>query len=278
MGVNSLVKALVKSVNEHKPEIMIGVGLAAGAGAIFVAVKETPACLEAFDKAKEEIPEVTEVTEAGEEVTVKGKLGWKKVFVIYAKYYGVAAALELMSIFLIVFGCKIKWNTCAYIAALCGATKAELDDLKQVIAEQPESWRKKFTEKVSESHINNSDPATIPEPCMTNTEVPMPKPLRWDDHAKVYYRKTDAELSECLAEYTHMISSDPFNTTTMNDWMRVLDHEEVAYGDQYIMTDMGEPLKYRQVDVKTSPTGEPAIVMKFSQDYKLDTRGLYSEV
>lgn len=281
MGVNTLVKAIVSGAKAHKSEIMIGAGLVSGAGAIFTAVKETPACLNAYHKAEDEMPTTT-VMDGDEEVEVKLNLDWKTKLLIFGKYYWPTLVLEGTSIFLIVWGTKIRLNSYTALAAVYGLTKAELEDIKQVISEQPENWKKKFTEKMAESHLEHSDPEDIPEPKMSNTEVPMPLPLFWDDQAKAYFRLSEEELRDAVAEFTHQIFTDPFQSTSMNDWMRIIGHEEVPSGDYYLMsngdTDWDGPLKYQQIGVKESPTGEPARMMRFSQEYHLDTRGMYSEV
>lgn len=281
MGVNTLVKTIVAGAKAHKSEIMIGAGLVSGAGAIFMAIKETPVCLDAYHKAEDEMPTTT-VMNGDEEVEVKLNLDWKTKLLIFGKYYWPTLVLEGASIFLIIWGTKIRINSYTALAAVYGLTKAELEDIKQVISEQPENWKKKFTEKMAESHLEHSDPKDIPDPRMSNTEVPMPLPLFWDDQAKAYFRLSEEELRDAVAEFTHQIFTDPFQSTSMNDWMRIIGHEEVPSGDYYLMTngdaDWDGPLKYQQIDVKESPTGEPARMMRFSQEYHLDTRGMYSEV
>lgn len=280
VDVKTLAKGFVAGVKTHKPEIMIGIGLAAGVGAIIVAVKETPACLEALDKAEAETPVIVEKLEDGSEVEVHEALNWKTKVVIIAKHQWGAAALEALCIFLVVYGSKLRFDWYAKMVTIYGVTKAELDDIKQVIAEQPENWKKKFTEKMAESHIEHSDAKDVPPECMTNTEVPMPKPLFWDDQAKVYFRMSEEELRDAIADFTFKIDTDPFQATSMNDWMAIIDHEEVANGDYYLMLAndpdaVDGPLKYNQIGVKEAPTGEPARAMKFSRDYHLDQRGLY---
>ena len=282
MNVKAIFDTITAGAKAHKPEIMVGIGLAAGAGAIVVAVKETPACVKTFDAAKAEMPVLTETNEQGEEVTIQIDLDWKQKALIFGKAYWKAALLEAASIFFIVYGTKISLNGYATAVALYGATKAELDDIKQVISEQPDNWKKKFTEKMAESHIDHTSPEDVPEPMMSNAEVPMPLPLFWDDQAKVYFRMSEAELRDCIAEFTHMIGGDPFQETSLNDWMRIIGHEEVLNGDYYLMS-MNDPdwdgaLKYSQIGVKESPTGEPAREMRFSKEYHLDTRGMFSEV
>ena len=280
IDVKALGAAFVAGVKTHKPEIMIGFGLAAGVGAVVMAAKETPACLEAFEKAEAEQPQKVVTDEKGEEVTFDEPLNWKQKVIIFGKHYWLVALLEGASIFLIVYGSKIRLNSYTALAAVYGVTKAELDDLKQVISEQPDNWKKKFTEKIAESHIEHSDAKDVPAESMTNTEVPMPKPLFWDDQARVYFRMSEAELRDAIAEFTFKVDTDPFQATSMNDWMAIIDHEEVANGDYYLMLandpDAADgPLKYNQIGVKEAPTGEPARAMKFSRDYHLDTRGLY---
>lgn len=281
MSVNTLVKTVVAGAKAHKPEIMIGAGIVAGAGAIFMAVKETPACLDAFDKAEADLKEV-EVEVDGEAVMVKPDLDWKTKLFIFGKHYWPVFLLEGASIFLIVCGSKIRLNGYTALAAVYGLTKAELDDLKQVISEQPENWRKKFTEKVAESHIDHTKPEDVPAERMSNADVPMPLQLFWDDQAQVYFRISEEDLRDAMADFIHMSGSDPFQSTSMNDWMRLIGHEDVVTGDYYLMTldnpACDEPLKYRQIGVKEAPTGEPARVMRFNYDYHLDTRGMYSEV
>ena len=235
VDVKTLAKGFVAGVKTHKPEIMIGIGLAAGVGAIIVAVKETPACLEALDKAEAETPVIVEKLEDGSEVEVHEALNWKTKVVIIAKHQWGAAALEALCIFLVVYGSKLRFDWYAKMVTIYGVTKAELDDIKQVIAEQPENWKKKFTEKMAESHIDHSDAKDVPPECMTNTEVPMPKPLFWDDQAKVYFRMSEEELRDAIADFTFKIDTDPFQATSMNDWMAIIDHEEVANGDYYLM-------------------------------------------
>ena len=283
MNLKTLGKAVVAGAKTHKAEIMIGMGLAAGVGAVIVAVKETPACLEAYDAAKEEQSTFVELPSSGTEVKVDGNVDLKTKVIIFAKHYWGAAALEALSIFLVVYGSKVRLNGYTALAAMYGVTKAELDDLKQVISEQPENWKKKFTEKMAESHMEKTKPEDVPAECMTNTEVPMPKPLFWDDQARVYFRMSEAELRDALAEFTFKIDTDPFQATSMNDWMEIIDHEDVTNGDYYLMLandpDAADgPLKYNQIGVKESPTGEPARMMKFSRDYHLDERGLYSNI
>lgn len=282
MSANTLFTAAKAGFKAHKPEIMIGIGITAGVGAIFVAVKETPACLNAFDKAEAEAPTVTETNEAGEEQTIQLKVEWKTKLLIFAKYYWKAALLEAASIFFIVYGTKVGVDGYAALAAIYGATKADLDDIKQVISEQPENWRKKFAEKAAESHLEHSDPNDIPAPRMSDADVPMPLPLFYDDQAKVYFRMSEEDLRDAIADFSHMVGTDPFQATSMNDWMRIIGHEEVVDGDYRIMA-MTDPnwdgaLKYQQINVKDSPIGEPARVMSFNKEYIIDSRGMYSNV
>lgn len=282
IDIKALGTAFVAGVKTHKPEIMIGFGLAAGVGAVVMAVKETPACLEAFEKAESEQPQKVVTDEKGEEVTFNEPLTWKQKVLIFGKYYWAVIALEGASIFLIVCGSKIRFNGYTALMTVYGLTKAELDDLKQAISEQPDNWKKKFREKVAESHVDKSDAKDVPAECMTNTEVPMPKPLFWDDQARVYFRMSEEELRDALAEFTNKIMTDPFQTTSMNDWMEIIGHEDVANGEYYLMTlqdpDWDGALKYNQIGVKPSPTGEPARMMTFSKDYHLDTRGMYATI
>ena len=108
MGIEAVAKAVVAGAKAHKPEIMIGIGLAAGVGAVVAAVKETPACLEAFEKEKEEQAKFVELPATGTEVKVEVELDWKTKLLIYAKSYWVAAALEVISILFITGGTKIR--------------------------------------------------------------------------------------------------------------------------------------------------------------------------
>lgn len=279
MSIEAVAKALLAGAKAHKPEIMIGIGLVTGFGAVVVAAKETPACLEAFEKAKEEQTTTVELPATGEEVEVTVDLDWKTKLVIFAKHYWGAGALELISIIFILFGTKIRLDGYTALFTLYGLTKAERDDLKKVISEQPKTWQKNFTEKMAESHLAESDPKDIPPERMSNTDMPMSLPLFWDDQAKVYFRMTEEELRDAVAEFTFKIDTDPFQATSMNDWMSIIDHEEVANGDHYIMIandpDWDGPLKYNQIGVKEAPNKEPARMMKFSRDYHIDTRGLY---
>ena len=283
MGIEAVAKAVVAGAKAHKPEIMIGIGLATGLGAVVVAAKETPVFLEAFDKAKEEEAKFVELPSTGTEVQIDVKLDWKTVLLIFAKSYWGAAALEIISILFIVKGTKIRLDGYTALATIYGITKAERDDLKKIISEQPKNWQKNFTEKMAESHLAESDPKDIPPERMSNTDVPMSLPLFWDDQAKVYFRMSEEDLRDALAEFTFKIDTDPFQATSMNDWMSILDHEEVANGDYYLMLandpDAADgPLKYNQIGVKEAPNGEPARMMKFSRDYRLDERGLYSNI
>ena len=93
---------------------------------------------------------------------------------------------------------------------------------------------------------------------------------------------SEGDLRDALAEFTNMINTDPFQATSMNDWMRLIEHEEVVNGEYYLMSlsdaDWDGALKYQQIGVKEAPNGEPARMMRFSKEYHLDTRGMYSEV
>ena len=283
MGIEAVAKAVVAGAKAHKPEIMIGIGLAAGVGAVVAAVKETPACLEAFEKEKEEQAKFVEMPSTGTEVKVEVELDWKTKLLIYAKSYWVAAALEVISILFVTGGTKIRLDGYTALATIYGITKAERDDLKKIISEQPKTWQKNFTEKMAESHLAASDPKDIPPERMSDTDVPMSLPLFWDDQAKVYFRMSEEELRDALAEFTFKINTDPFQATSMNDWMSIIDHEGVTNGDFYIMLsddpDSADgPLKYNQIGVKEAPNGEPARMMRFSRDYHIDTRGLYTNV
>lgn len=279
MSISTLLKAAGTGIKTHKPEIMIGLGVAAGAGAIATAIKATPIFLETFDNECQEQPDV-EIEVDGKMVTVKPDLDIKRKVLIFGKCYWVTLLLEAASITLIIFGTKIRLNGYTALAAVYGVTKAELDDLKQVISEQPETWKKKFAEKMAESHIDHSDINDIPPERMSNAEVPMPCPLFYDDQAKVYFRKSEEELRDAVAEITHEIVTDPFDQISMNDWMRILDHEPVVHGDYLLLTmdnQPDEPLKYKQISVKESPTGEPARVMSFTWNYHTDTRAIYCD-
>lgn len=278
MGIETLAKAVVAGAKAHKPEIMIGVGLAAGIGAVVVAAKETPACLEAFDKAKEEQSQFVELPSTGTEVKVEMDLDWKTKLLIIAKSYWGAMALEIISILFITGGTKIRLDGYTALVTLYGLTKAERDDLKKVISEQPKNWQKNFTEKMAESHLADSDPKDIPPERMSNTDVPMALPLFWDDQAKVYFRMSEEELRDAIAELTHRISTDPFQSTSMNDWMEIIGHEPVQGGDYQLLTLENEgadsALKYNQIGVKEAPNKEPCRMMKFSWDYHVDLRGM----
>ena len=283
MGIEALAKAIVAGAKAHKPEIMIGAGIATGLGAVVAAAKETPIFLEAFEKEKEEQTKTIELPSTGTEVQVDVKLDWKTVLLIFAKSYWGAAALEIISILFIVKGTKIRLDGYTALATIYGITKAERDDLKKIISEQPKNWQKNFTEKIAESHLAASDPKDIPPERMSNTDVPMSLPLFFDDQAKVYFRMSEEDLRDALAEFTFKINTDPFQATSMNDWMSIIDHEGVTNGDFYIMlTDDPDsadgPLKYNQIGVKEAPNGEPARMMRFSRDYHIDTRGLYTNV
>lgn len=282
MEVNALVKTVVNGAKAHKPEIMIGIGLAAGLGAIFVAIKETPACIDAFAKAEEEAPVITETNDAGEITEIRIPLDLKTKAKIYGRYYWLVAVLEAACIFFVAYGTKTQLSSYTKLMTLYGLTKVERDDLKKIIDAHPDNWKKKFAEKAAEVHIDESDPKDIPEPRMSNTEVPMALPLFWDDQAKVYFRMSEEELRDALAEFTNLVTTDPFQATSMNDWMRIIGHEDVANGEYYLMTltdpDWDGPLKYNQIGVKEAPTGEPARAMKFTKDYHLDTRCMYHNI
>lgn len=279
IDVKALVKGLRAGVKAHKPEIMIGTGLIVGVGAVVVAAKETPACLEAFDVAKEEAQVKTVNEETGEETVVQLELDWPTKLIVFAKHYWGAMALEALSIFLIIWGSKVRLDGYTALVTLYGLTKAERDDLKKFISEQPKNWQKNFMEKRAEYNLAHSDPKDIPEPRMSNTDVPMSLPLFWDDQAKVYFRLSEEELRDALADFTNKIMSDPFQATSMNDWMEIIGHEEVANGNYYLMTlndpDWDGALKYNQIGVKEAPNKEPARMMRFSKEYHLDTRGMY---
>ena len=278
MSIEAVAKAIVAGAKAHKPEIMVGIGLATGIGAIFAAVKETPACIEAFDQAKEEQAKFVELPSTGTEVKVEVELDWKTKLFIYAKSYWLAAALEIISVAFIAGGTKIRLDGYTALATIYGLTKAERDDLKKIISEQPKNWQKNFTEKMAESHLASSDPKDIPPERLSDTDVPMSLPLFWDDQAKVYFRMNDDELRDALAEITHRISTDPFQQTSMNDWMDIIGHEPVAGGEYQLLTCENEgadgALKYTQIGVKEAPNGEPCRMMKFSWEYHADLRGM----
>ena len=279
MSISTLAKGLVEGAKMHKPEIMIGIGVVSSVGAVAMAIKDTPACLDAFDAAKEEA-KVVEVDEDSNERVVELPLDWKTKAIIFGKSYWKTALLEALSIFFITCGAKIRLD--AYTAllgykVLYSATKADLDDLTQLISEQPENWQKKFREKAAESHMAQTTAEDVPAPKMSDAEVPMAIQLRWDDQARVYFRLTDEELRDALAEFTNMASTDPFQTTSMNDWMRIIGHEDVVNGDYHLMQVNG-PLKYNQIGVKESPTGEPAVMMRFSEEYVIDSRNMQDHI
>lgn len=277
MNGSTLFKTIAAGVKAHKPEIMVGLGIAAGAGAIFAAVKETPACLEAFEKAEAEQPAVQEEIN-GEIVETPVPLDFKTKALIYLKHLWPVLVLEGISIFLIVDGTKIRFSDYTALAAIYGVTKAERDDLKKIIAAHPENWKKKFAEKGAEMHLGESDPKDIPAPRMSDAEVPMALPLFWDDQAKVYFRMSEEELRDAVADFTHDVTTDPFQATTINSWMERIHHEDILNGEYLIMTGEDEfkmgALKYQQIGVKEAPNGEPARMMKFSWDYHVDMRGL----
>lgn len=279
VNVKALTQAVVAGAKAHKPEIMIGIGLATGIGAVVMAAKETPACLEAFDKAKAEAQVTTVNEETGDEMIVQLDIDVPTKLLIFAKSYWGAMALEILSIIFIIWGSKGRLDSYTAMAALYGITKADLDDLKKFISEQPKNWQKNFVEKKAEYNMAKSDPKDIPPERMSNTDMPMSLPLFWDDQAKVYFRMSEEELRDALAEYTNKIMSDPFQATSMNDWMDIIGHEAVANGDRYLMTlndpDWDGALKYNQIGVKEAPNKEPARMMTFSKDYHLDTRGMY---
>lgn len=278
MNVKALGKTIIAGAKTHKAEIMIGLGLAAGVGAVVVAIKETPACLEAFEKEKEEQAQFVELPSTGTEVKVEVDLDWKTKLLIFAKSYWGAAALEILSILLVAYGSKVRLDSYTALAAIYGITKAERDDLKKIISEQPKNWQKNFREKMAESHLAESDPADIPAERMSNAEVPMALPLFWDDQAKVYFRMTEEDLRDAVAEITHRINTDPFQQTSMNDWMEIIGHEPVTSGEYQLLTCENEgadgALKYNQIGVKEAPNGEPCRMMKFSWEYHADLRGM----
>ena len=282
MNVKTTFEAFAAGVKARKPEIIIAFGLAAGIGAVVTAAKETPACLDAFDKAKEELTTIVTDPETGEETTIQMDLDWQTKLVIFGKSYWITMLLEALSIFLIIKGSKIRFDGYTALATIYGLTKAELDDLKNIISKQPKNWQKNFTEKIAEAHMDETEVYDVPAEQMSDTEVPMALPLFWDDQARVYFRMSDEGLRDALAEFTHELITDPFQATSMNDWMRVIGHEDVANGDYYLMsvrdTECDGPLKYVQIGVKESPTKEPARMMKFNRDYYLDTRGMYTTV
>ena len=131
---------------------------------------------------------------------------------------------------------------------------------------------------MAESHLAASDPKDIPPERMSDTDVPMSLPLFWDDQAKVYFRMSEEELRDAIAELTHRISTDPFQSTSMNDWMEIIGHEPVQGGDYQLLTLENEgaegALKYNQIGVKEAPNKEPCRMMKFSWDYHADLRGM----
>lgn len=278
MSIKTVVDAIGAGIKTHKPEIMIGIGLAAGAGAIAVAIKETPACLDAFDQAKEEAKKTIELPVSKDEVEVECSLDWKTKARILGRYYWGVVVLEAASIFFVIYGSKIRFDLYTGAIALYGVAKAERDDLRKIISEQPKNWQKNFNEKRAESHLAESDPKDIPPARMSNTEVPMALPLLWDDQAKVYFRMSDDELRDAVAELTHRIGTDPFQQTNMNDWMDIIGHEPVAGGEYQILTYENEgadgALKYNQIGVKEAPNGEPCRMMRFSWEYHADLRGM----
>ena len=275
MSIKTVAKTIVAGAKAHKPEIMIGVGLVAGAGAVFMAVKETPACLDAFDKAEAEAPKIVEVTEEGKENVIVVPLNWKQKGLIYLKSYKFTIALEAAAIFLVCCGAKIRLDWHTALIAVYGLKSAELDDLKQVISEQPANWKKKFTEAKAESHISKTTVEDVPAERMSDAEVPMPLPLFWDDQALVYFRMSEEDLRDAISEFTFVVSNDPFRTASMNDWMAAINHEPVLNGEYQLMhwQDDGA-LKYTQIGVKEAPTGEPARMMRFNWDYYVDERAL----
>lgn len=280
MSIGTLAQAFVAGAKAHKPEIMIGIGIGCGVGAVVMAAKETPACLEAFEA--EEKPVIVEKNEAGEETVIELPLDWKTKGKIFAKYYWLVALLEGLSVFFICFGAKIRLDGYTTLLAMYGLKKVELDDIKRVISEHPENWQKKFNEKMAESHLAQTEIEDIPEERMSNTEVPMPLPLFFDDQARVYFRMSDEELRDAVAEYINVVYTDPFQEASINTWMSYLDHEPIMNGDYVLINREDElksgALKYNQVGVKEAPNGEPCRVMKWSWGFQTDTRCAYGDI
>lgn len=212
INIKEIVDRTFKTLSEHSPEILTGLGIAGMATAVVLAVKATPKAMEAIDYI--EIPEEAEKPTGGQVI----KATWK--------YYVPAAVTFVAST-----GCILGANTVngrrnAALAAAYELSQNALIEYKgkvnEIIGDKKE---KKIRDAIVEDHINNNPPSNNEVFITTKDGV-----LCYDNNSGRYFKIDPAELDRIENELNYIMINNMY--VSLNDFYERVGLPYTTLGNQ----------------------------------------------
>lgn len=257
-SVTKVMKTIGKGLNKHKPAILIGMGIAAGATSTILAVKATPDAMESIKIAEEE---------KGEKLTKMEvvKVTWKHY--IPAITTGITAGV-------CVIGANAVHNKrSAALATACQISATALNEYKEKTLETVgEEAEKQIREKIvkdkkekneknaaSESHtvfVSEDGEYTIREPYSNQT-----------------FRSSEEKIIKIMNNLNGRMIDGAEMYMSVNELLDEfgLDHYELGDDIGWTVNDRIDLM----IDVEKSKSGKPRAVIRYLNPAKHDFRNLH---
>ena len=213
MKVAKILKTVQTFTNEHRSEILTGVGIAGMLTTVGLAIKATPKAMELIEEKKEEL-DADELTK-GETV----KAAWKP--------YIPTAIVGTLSAVCLIGACAEGAKRTAALATACKLSETALSEYKDKVVEAiGEKKEKGVREKVAQERIENT-PVNKSEVILTEKG----NTLCFDPLSSRYFKSDIDRISKAENELNNKMLHDICGYASMNDFYNELGLPQIDVGD-----------------------------------------------
>ena len=213
MKVAEILKTVQTFTNEHRSEILTGVGIAGMLTTVGLAIKATPKAMELIEEKKEEL-DADELTK-GETV----KAAWKP--------YIPTAIVGTLSAVCLIGACAEGAKRTAALATACKLSETALSEYKDKVVEAiGEKKEKGVREKVAQERIENT-PVNKSEVILTEKG----NTLCFDPLSSRYFKSDIDRISKAENELNNKMLHDICGYASMNDFYNELGLPQIDVGD-----------------------------------------------
>ena len=239
LKLTSIVKSVQASMIKHKPEILLGFGIATGVSATVFAATETPKALRLIEDARKE---------KGEDLTTveKAKACWK--------CYIPAAVATTVSVSCLIGANSVSARRTAALAAAYQISETALSEYREKVIETIGEKKEQIVrDNIAKSHIEKK-PVSQSQVIVTNKG----KTLCFDELAGRYFESDIDKIKAAQNDFNRDLLSEMYKS--LNEFYDALEVPHIGIGD-----DIGWNVEKGFMDIAFSShladDGTPCIVI-----------------
>lgn len=253
-SIKSIIKPIEKSIQKNAPQILSGLGIAFGVGAVGLSVKATVKAVEIVKEKQQE---------KGEELTKK------EIIEATWKNYIPVASCSIASAACIVASTHISMRRLATMTAAYAMSENSFKEYKEKAVELlGEKKEEEIRGKVSKDYIDKHPPYNaIVENAKGGATLCLDKL-----GGRYFYSDADT-IRRTVNDLNHMLNMDYH--VALNDFYYLMDMKESGIGDTFgwCLTD-GDLINV-EFDTELTPEGTPVLVMNFTTGPRPNFRNLH---